>query len=806
MNRPSPDRLLKHVQAEEAAIGRGRLKLFFGASPGVGKTYTMLEAARQRKKEGRDVLVGLVETHGRAETAALLEGLDILPRKTVDYKGVTLQEFDLDAALRRRPELLIVDELAHTNAPGSRHARRWQDIEELLHSGINVYTTLNVQHWESLNDVVSQITGIQIRETVPDTFLELAAEVELVDLPPEELLKRLREGKVYMGETAGHAADHFFKPGNLIALRELALRHAAERVDAQMQAFKEKHGVQQVWHVRDRFLVGVTASPMSVRLVRATARMANRLRAEWIVLHVQTSDFSRLPEEERHRVSQTLELAEELGAETAMLTGDNVVEEMLTYARTRNVTKIVLGKPARSRWQEWIQGSLVNEVARKAGDIDLYVISGVGKSFESRRPPTVQPHAPSQEIAWAVSIVAAQTIVYRLFFSSLNLTNIAMLYLLGIVWLAYRFGRRASMWTALLSVLSFDFFFVPPELTFSVSDSAYVLTFIVMLVVGIVISALTGRLQSQTRFLREQGLRTETLYRLSRTLSETPNSKELIQVAGRQLKDYYRTDILLFLPDVDGKPSIAAGDPTDFGWTEKEQGTVQWVFDHHETAGQGTDTLSGSQGLYIPLRGRHSTMGVLGIRWPRARRFDPEEQRLLETLGREIGGALESTQMSEAIGRSDMQSEILALSHGKQKDPPRICHVLNEKRILILSAGLSHEEILKRLVTRLDLPNPARALEAILARERKGLTLVGPHLAVPHARLPALKSIQAALGISREGPIYAYLLFVGPAEHPREHLAFLSEIANLFKSPDLMTQLTALSTPSDILQKLRAIN
>src|SRR5262245_13672296 len=355
--RPDPEHLLRQIQAEEKEAGTAKLKVFFGPYPGVGKTYAMLEAAGERKREGIDVAVGVVETHGRPETAALLQELEVLPQKEIIYKGIQLKEFDLEAALARKPQLIVVDELAHTNAPESRHAKRWQDVEELLNASISVYTTLNVQHWESLNDVVAQVTGVRVRETVPDSFLLKAHEVELVDLPPADLLKRMSEGKVYVGDQAIRAAENFFQVGNLIALRELALRHTAERVDAEMQEFKTRYAISKILPVKDRLVVGITASPHSARLVRATLRLASSLRCEWITVYVQTPEHEKLPADQKARIIDTLRLAERLGGETAILTGQNVSEELLNYARQRNVTKIVVGKPSEPRWKEVLFGS-----------------------------------------------------------------------------------------------------------------------------------------------------------------------------------------------------------------------------------------------------------------------------------------------------------------------------------------------------------------------------------------------------------------------------------------------------------------
>src|SRR5512147_258251 len=380
--RPDPDALLKRVQAEEARESEGKLKIFFGANPGVGKTYAMLEAAHEQRRDGVDVVIGVVETHGRAETEALVKGLEVMPRHAVDYRGTVLQEFDLDAALARRPTVILIDELAHSNASGMRHAKRWQDVQELLKAGITVYTTVNVQHLESLNDVVAQITGVRVRETVPDSVLERADDVELIDLPPDDLLQRLRDGKVYVPEQIQHAIQNFFAKGNLIALRELALRRTAERVDQQMEVYRRDHSVVRTWPAAETIMVCVNMKPRGPRLIRAARTMTTGLHAKWIAVYVQTPRHLRMPQADRDRVNQTLRLAELLGAETVVLSGANVVQELLSYARTRNVTKIIVGKPVRARWKEWVFGSVVAELVQQSGETDIYVITG--EAGESR--------------------------------------------------------------------------------------------------------------------------------------------------------------------------------------------------------------------------------------------------------------------------------------------------------------------------------------------------------------------------------------------------------------------------------------
>ena len=803
--RPNPDQILKHVQADEKSASRGRLKLFFGAGPGVGKTYAMLEAARQRRKEGQDVVIGLVETHGRAETEALLDGFEILPRKEISYKGVVLKEFDLDAALRRQPRLLVVDELAHTNAPGLRHAKRWQDIEEVLDAGIDVYTALNVQHWESLNDVVSQITGVVVRETVPDTFLARTYELELVDLAPDDLLQRLKEGKVYKGEVAGRAAENFFQPGNLIALRELALRHAAERVDAQMQAFKERHSIDEVWPVGERLLVGISASPISPRLIRAAHRLATRLRVPWIAGHIETPAYLRLPAEERGRAIENMRLAEKLGAETVTLTGVDVARELLAFARSRNVTRIILGKPERPRWKEWISGSIVNDVARSCGNIDLNVISGIGTDLSNRRPVAQSPSRGWAGVGPAAGVVAFCTLISWSLFHRFDRVNLVMIYLLGVMWAAYRFGSKASILASILSVLSFDFFFVPPYLSFAVSDTQYLLTFAIMLGTGLLISTMAGRLRQQSDTMRARAERMRLLYRLSRDLSETPEKRQMMGAAARQLEEFYKQPILILTADTQGKLEVSAGDAQAFGWNENESSVARWVFDKGQMAGAGSDTLAGAAGLYLPLKGLRSTAGVLAIRPGEPKLFlDPEQLQLFETFASEIGGALESTRLSEAIGRAETELELQAIKSSGAEAPVRVGNFLTEDRIVLLPSGLSKEEILRTLLSRLKLPNPARALQAILERENAGATLLGDGVAVPHARIPGLNGLQLAVGVGGDEPVRLWFVFLSPAEDPKLHLVFLAAIAALFRAPDSVDALMKFPSPKNILDFIKA--
>ncbi len=440
-SRPDPDELLARVQQQEQRSARGRLKIFFGMAAGVGKTYAMLLAARRLREAGREVVVGYVEPHGRPETEALLVGLEQLRAREVDYRGARLREFDLDAALARKPDVMLVDELAHTNAPGSRHAKRWQDVEELLVAGIDVYTTVNVQHVESLNDVVAGITGVPVRETVPDSFLAQSDEIELIDLPPDDLLQRLAEGKVYVPEQAKLATQRFFRKGNLIALREMALRKVAETVDAQMRGYRAEHTVQETWPVAERLMVCIGPSPFAKQLVRAAKRTATQLHGDWIVVNVQTPDWSRLSDEVRGRVYEALRLAEQLGAETATLSGDNVTTEVLAFARARNVSKILIGKPAEPLWKRAVRGSILDRLVEASGEIDVYAVSARGEGAEAAPNQRLRSKTPWRQYAVAVLVVAACTLLGLSLHPNIDLADVVMIYLLGVVGVSIRAAR-----------------------------------------------------------------------------------------------------------------------------------------------------------------------------------------------------------------------------------------------------------------------------------------------------------------------------------------------------------------------------
>ncbi len=652
--RPDPDALLARAAEEETQARRGRLKLFFGAAPGVGKTYTMLEAARASRAEGVDVVAGVVETHGRPETGRLLDGLEVLPRRSVEYRGTTLQEFDLDAALARRPGLILVDELAHTNAPGSRHTKRWQDVEELLAAGISVSTTLNVQHIESLNDVVAQITGVVVRETIPDAVFERADEVELVDISAEVLIERLRDGKVYVPEQAARALEQFFRKGNLIALRELALRRTAERVEAQMRGYREAHGIERTWPAGERILVCIGPNPASARLIRAGRRIAAALHADWVVLHVQSSR-QRLSTTDRDALTVNLRLAEQLGARTVTLSADDVVPEILAYARGQNVTRIIAGKPTHPHWRDRLTGSLLDKLIRGSREIDVYVITG---EVEERMPVRRErPPFSTRAYLGASGVVAAAAAIGLAVRAWVSTTDIAMLFLLAVMIAAARYGTRPSVLASVLGIAVFDFCFVPPYYTFAVAHAGYLFTFVVMLVVALLISRLAARIRGQADAAREREQHTAALYALSRRLAAARDAQELALALSTQVRETFGTPGTVLLPDEHGdlEPAAAANDGA---LSEAALGVARWVLGHQQPAGTGTDTLPGADALYLPLTASNRAVGVLRVvvRDPRRAR-DPIERQLLEAIAGQAGVALERADLVRRSERARLEIE-----------------------------------------------------------------------------------------------------------------------------------------------------
>ena len=649
-DRPNPDELLARVQADESRAARGRLKVFFGYAAGVGKTFAMLEAARREQAQGVEVVVGYVEPHGRVETETLLEGLEALPFRQVPYRGVTLREFDLDAALARKPQLLLVDELAHSNAEGLRHAKRWQDVEELLSAGIDVYTTLNVQHVESLNDVIAQITGVVVQETLPDAVLEQADEIELIDLTPEELTERLAAGKVYLAPQAERALKSFFQKSNLVALRELSLRQAADRLRHDVDAARQDKSATVPWATNERLLVCVGPSPTTARLLRTAKRMSAAFGCEWLATAVATPQSAAQSPAARARVAEHLRLAERLGAETYTLVGENVASAVLEFAQSRNVTKIVVGKTAQSWWQRLLARGIVDQLLERSGEIDIYVIRGeeIGPSVQharSRIKGTPTDKINGFDYLRTALIVGACSLVGWGFVAlQLDEANIVMVFLLGVAYVSARLGRGPAIAASVASVFVFDFCFIPPRFSFAVSDAQYVLTFAVMLVIGLLISTLTARVQQQLQLSRQQERRTKSLFQLTRQLSELTGSMFLMPAAGRQLAEMFSGEVVIFLRNENGI-ELRFGQQTSIAAIPTNAVVAQWVAEHSQIAGAGTDTLPNATALFVPLIGSQQTVGAVGVRSNDSDRFlDPEQRRLLETCASLIALAIERDQ------------------------------------------------------------------------------------------------------------------------------------------------------------------
>jgi two-component system sensor histidine kinase KdpD len=657
-DRPNPDELLARVEQEAHRARRGRLKIFFGYAAGVGKTYAMLSAARREHDTGTEVVVGYVEPHGRPDTEALLQGLESLPMAEVTYRGVTLREFDLDAALARRPQLLLVDELAHANVPGSRHNKRWQDVEELLEAGIDVWTTLNVQHIESLNDVIAQITDVVVRERLPDAVLEMADEIELVDVTPEELMERLAAGKIYIPRQAERALQNFFDKSNLVALRELSLRQAAQRLHRDVDAARHERAAHVPWLTSELLLVCVGPSPTSARIVRATKRLATSLGADWVAVAVDTGD-RRGTAAMHEQTARNLRLAEQLGAETHTLVGRDVAATLLEYARSRNVSKIVVGKTAAPRWKRWFTGTIVDQLLAHGGEIDISIVSGEGDA-----PPPSHVLADAEpyrwrEFAYALAIIAGCTqLAWLADVGGLAEANVVMMYFAGVALVAARLGRGPAIAASIVSVLLFDYFFVPPRLTFAVGDSEYLITFAVMLGIGLVISELTSRLKSQLQASQQQERRTAQLYRMTRQLSELSGTEFLLRTAGRQLREIFDAEVVLFLTEPAGSLALRFGEQTSVAAQPINSIVAQWVTQNGKEAGAGTDTLPNATAFFVPLVGSQRAVGALGVRPNDSSRFlDPDQRRLLESCASLIALAIERDESVLDAHHSQMRIE-----------------------------------------------------------------------------------------------------------------------------------------------------
>jgi two-component system sensor histidine kinase KdpD len=659
-NRPNPDELLAQVKVEEAREKRGKLKIFLGYAPGVGKTYAMLEAARFRKKD-TDVVAACVETHGRAETEALLQGLEVIPRRKTEYRGIKLAEMDLDAVLKRHPQLALVDELAHENAPNSRHSKRYQDVEELLEAGTDVYTTLNVQHIESGRNVVAQITGIWVRETVPDSVVDSATEIELVDLPPDELIKRLKEGKVYVPEQIALATEEYFRKGNLIALRELTMRTAARHVEEQSQEYLKMHSIPGPWPSGERVLLLIFPGSWGTRLVRSARRLAFELGAEWTALYIETPGSARISSQVQDRITESLSLAQRLGAKAVTIQRDSIASGAVEYAKKNNVTKIVLGKPTRGIWQILTGGFLINQIIRQSEDIDVHLVKGDRGSLNRERPASTTTRFQWRSYLLAFALVGLATLLGKLLPEFLTPANLIMVYLLCVVITALFAGFVPSILVSILSVLLFDFLFISPFFTFTVSDTRYILTFIVLLSVGLVISYLIRRIRQHTEIIAARERQTTALYALGRDLAISSSLDTYINSIIRRFKETLGRDIIIFLPDPANRSSLKPySERQDINVSDNEMATAIWSFQHQVITGQGTDTLPNATARYVPLVTARGTIGVLALSMnDSARTLNLEQEQLLYAYADLAAVAIESIQLGEQAHNAQILSQVL---------------------------------------------------------------------------------------------------------------------------------------------------
>ena len=652
--RPSPESLLRAAAAER----RGHLKVFLGAAPGVGKTYAMLEAAHVRKSEGSDVAVGFVETHGRKETERLTLGLEALPRRRINYQGRILEEMDLDAALTRRPKLLIVDELAHSNAPGSRHPKRYQDVDEILAAGIDVYTTLNVQHLESLNDVVARITRIRVRETLPDSVLQNAAEVELVDLTPEDLIQRLRDGKVYVPETAERAAKHYFKAGNLAALRELALRRTAERVDEQMVDYMRRHAIAGPWPAGERILVCVSEDPVAPRLVRTARRMAEMLDGKWSAAYIEGPKYYRLDEAARDRIAATLRLAQELGGDTVRLpgAGRDLPGELLAYAQANNFTQIVVGRSRRPRWVQLLRGSLVTELLRRSRGVAIHVLTGEDAEAPMPRSGHVSARFDWRPFALSALAVAAAGGVAKGIESLVDLSNLSMVFLSAVLYAAVTWGLWPSLLASLLSAAVYNFFFLPPVYTFTIARPEEVLSLGIFFVVAILTSHLAGRLRLYAVGAQQRMRTSSALLDFSRKLAGSPTLDNLLWAIAFQVASTLRGKAVVLLPEA-GKLALRVGYPPEDTLGAAETAAANWAIEHGEAAGRHSATLPNADMLFLPMKTGQRMVGVIGLRTEADTPLDPEQRRTLDALIDLAAVAIERSTLEDEMQATRLLSE-----------------------------------------------------------------------------------------------------------------------------------------------------
>ena len=660
-DRPDPDQLLSDLQNSELRRNRGQLKIFLGYAAGVGKTYAMLESARRALATGREVVIGYVEPHARPDTIALVAHLETLPPLSVMHRGVLVREFDVDTALRRHPELLLVDELAHTNADGCRHAKRWQDIDELLAAGIDVWTTLNVQHIESLNDVIAQVTGVAVRETIPDSAFEAAHEIELIDIPPDDLVLRLEQGKIYAPEQAQRALQSFFQRANLNALRELSLRQAARRIHTDVEDSRRDRRATGPWNTAERLMVCVGPSPTTARVIRAAKRLADALDAPWLAVSVETARTSTNSQAVQNVIDH-FRLAESLGAETVTSYGDDVPKTLLQFAQTRNVTRIIIGKTTESRWRRLFVGSLVDRLLEGSANIDVIVIQGAVESSSTVdvRPAKVEwawrPVIASILIIAVCSLIAAALRSLR--FADAE-ANTVMIFLVGVALVAFLYGRGLAVLACSVAVLIFDFVFVPPYFTFAVSDAQYLVTFVIMLIIGIGISSLTARLRQQISVTQKREQRTAALYALGKQLSSFYGKVFLCNAAASKIGEMTGTDVVVYLPNDTGIVEVVTENKPSITSQATSLGAAQWVTQHGQMAGHGTDTLPAASALFVPLVGTQSCLGAVAIGAAEKVRswLAPDHRHLLEACAGQLALALERDQLVIAAADARIEAE-----------------------------------------------------------------------------------------------------------------------------------------------------
>lgn len=649
--RPDPDDLLATVASE----GRGRLKIYLGMAAGVGKTYAMLSDAREAQKRGTNVAIGYLEPHDRPDTAALAEGLHEIPLREIEHKGVLLREFDTVAVIAAGPSICLVDELAHSNVPGSCHAKRWQDIEDLRDAGIEVWTTVNIQHIESLRDIIAQITGVFVQETVPDSFIESADEIELVDIPPEVLQQRLREGKIYAPEKVEQALAQFFAKGNLLALRELALRHTAEQVDDELMKSRRTQLAVEPWHTRERILVCVAPNSMARRIVRASRRLATSLKADFLAVSV-SSPRQSASEQGKLELEAAMTLAEQLGAKTATLAGGDIVGELIRFAQSENVTTIVMGKPIKPRWREYLFGSVVDHAVRASGDIDVLVVTGNAEKDDNRQV--------SRKVTWdwrgsveALLWVGISSWLGVLVESEVQPANVIMLYLIGVVAVALRHDRLSSIICALGSVLAYNFFFTEPRYTLHIYDFRHLITFGVMLAVSLILSSLTARLKEQNRALSERERNTGALYSLSQSLAATRSKSEMAQAAVAAIRSLTGSDSAVLRVDSGGSTKTLGKSASGFEDNAKERAVGEWVIEHGKPAGSTTNTLAGSAGWYLPLKGSGKTFGAIAVRVEKAEDWRIDKRHLVEAIANQLSTAIERAQFAKESHQATLRAE-----------------------------------------------------------------------------------------------------------------------------------------------------